>query len=176
MTKLPISRKASRNNHGNPAARNVSGLISGDLGKGELRLDSKDFMLHLEPIFEIMGFTKVATHRSKNVHLFRQGEINLILNNEPNSIASYFAAEHGPSVCGMAFRVKDSQQAYNRALELGAQPIEIPTGPMELNLLAEFLTLHEIVCLTASNEKQALELHSGTRAHGRLRQTPGSAG
>jgi 4-hydroxyphenylpyruvate dioxygenase-like putative hemolysin len=49
----------------------------------------------LEPIFEIMGFTKVATHRSKNVHLYRQGEINLILNNEPNSIASYFAAEHG---------------------------------------------------------------------------------
>ena len=37
--------------HGAPAARNVSGLISGDLGKGELRLDSKDFMLHLDPIF-----------------------------------------------------------------------------------------------------------------------------
>eukprot|EP01132_Coremiostelium_polycephalum_P017985 gene17985-21474_t len=66
----------------------------------------------LEPIFEIMGFTKVATHRSKNVHLYRQGEINLILNNEPNSIA------------------------YNRALELGAQPIHIETGPMELNLPA----------------------------------------
>ena len=37
--------------HGAPAARNVSGLISGDLGQGELRLDSKDFMLHLDPIF-----------------------------------------------------------------------------------------------------------------------------
>ena len=81
----------------------------------------------LEPIFQIMGFSKVATHRSKNVDLYRQGEINLILNNEPNSIASYFAAEHGSSVCGMAFRVKDSQKAYNRALELGAQPIHIPT-------------------------------------------------
>jgi len=45
----------------------------------------------LEPIFQIMGFSKVATHRSKNVDLYRQGEINLILNNEPNSIASYFA-------------------------------------------------------------------------------------
>ncbi|MGH8375147.1 MAG: 4-hydroxyphenylpyruvate dioxygenase, partial [Pseudomonas sp.] len=71
----------------------------------------------LEPIFEIMGFTKVATHRSKDVHLYRQGAINLILNNEPHSVASYFAAEHGPSVCGMAFRVKDSQKAYKRALE-----------------------------------------------------------
>jgi len=63
-----------------------------------------------------MGFTKVATHRSKDVHLYRQGGINLILNNEPKSIASYFAAEHGPSVCGMAFRVRNAHQAYARAL------------------------------------------------------------
>ena len=90
----------------------------------------------LEPVFEIMGFTKVATHRSKDVHLYRQGDINLILNNEPNSVASYFAAEHGPSVCGMAFRVRNAQQAYTRALELGAQPVHIPTGLMELNLPA----------------------------------------
>ncbi|RMS26542.1 4-hydroxyphenylpyruvate dioxygenase, partial [Pseudomonas coronafaciens pv. garcae] len=90
----------------------------------------------LEPVFQMMGFTKVATHRSKDVTLYRQGAINLILNNEPHSLASYFAAEHGPSVCGMAFRVKDAQQAYNRALELGAQPLEIATGPMELRLPA----------------------------------------
>ncbi|MEX6665154.1 4-hydroxyphenylpyruvate dioxygenase [Pseudomonas sp. W2-17] len=90
----------------------------------------------LEPVFQIMGFTKVAHHRSKNVSLYRQGAINIILNNEPNSEASYFAAEHGPSVCGMAFRVKDSQRAYKRALELGAQPVEIGTGPMELRLPA----------------------------------------
>ncbi|NBA93443.1 4-hydroxyphenylpyruvate dioxygenase [Pseudomonas sp. R5(2019)] len=90
----------------------------------------------LEPIFQIMGFTKVATHRSKDVHLYRQGGINLILNNEPHSLASYFAAEHGPSVCGMAFRVKNAQQAYHQALDLGAQPVEIPTGPMELRLPA----------------------------------------
>jgi 4-hydroxyphenylpyruvate dioxygenase len=90
----------------------------------------------LEPIFQIMGFSKVATHRSKDVHLYRQGGINLILNNEPDSVASYFAAEHGPSVCGMAFRVRNAHQAYARALQLGAQPIEIPTGPMELNLPA----------------------------------------
>ncbi|MDF2641064.1 MAG: hppD [Pseudomonas sp.] len=90
----------------------------------------------LEPVFEMMGFTKVAVHRSKDVVLYRQGAINLILNNEPQSLASYFAAEHGPSVCGMAFRVKDSHKAYQRALELGAQPLEIATGPMELRLPA----------------------------------------
>jgi len=90
----------------------------------------------LEPVFETMGFTKVATHRSKDVALYRQGEINFIVNNEPRSAAAYFAAEHGPAACGMAFRVKNAPHAYARALELGAQPIEIPTGPMELRLPA----------------------------------------
>ena len=90
----------------------------------------------LEPIFEMMGFKKVARHRSKNVHLYRQGEINFIINSEPKSYAAYFAAEHGPSACGLAFRVKDAHQAYARALELGAEPMEIPTGPMELRLPA----------------------------------------
>jgi 4-hydroxyphenylpyruvate dioxygenase len=90
----------------------------------------------LEPIFESLGFTRVAVHRSKDVALYRQGEINFIVNNEPKSAAAYFAAEHGPSACGMAFRVKDAHKAYARALELGAIPMEIPTGPMELRLPA----------------------------------------
>jgi 4-hydroxyphenylpyruvate dioxygenase len=90
----------------------------------------------LESTFERMGFTHVANHRSKDVALFRQGEINFIVNREPKSAAWYFAAEHGPSACGMAFRVKDSHHAYARALELGAQPIDMPTGPMELRLPA----------------------------------------
>ena len=90
----------------------------------------------LEPVFEVLGFAAVARHRSKNVTLYRQGDINFILNDEPHSLADYFAQEHGPSACGMAFRVKDAHRAYYRALDLGAQPIEIPTGPMELRLPA----------------------------------------
>ncbi|MBC7682285.1 MAG: 4-hydroxyphenylpyruvate dioxygenase [Ferruginibacter sp.] len=90
----------------------------------------------LEPVFERMGFTLVAQHRSKDVVLYRQGDINFIVNREPKSVAGFFTAEHGPSACGMAFRVKDSHHAYKRALELGAQPIELNPGPMELNLPA----------------------------------------
>ncbi|TMH27040.1 MAG: 4-hydroxyphenylpyruvate dioxygenase [Betaproteobacteria bacterium] len=90
----------------------------------------------LEPIFEQLGFTRVANHRSKDVSLYRQGDINFIVNREPKSLAYYFAAEHGASACGMAFRVRDSHKAYARALELGAQPVEMPTGPMELRLPA----------------------------------------
>jgi 4-hydroxyphenylpyruvate dioxygenase len=90
----------------------------------------------LEPLFETMGFSLVARHRSKAVQLYRQGGINFIVNQEPHSQAAYFAAEHGPSACGMAFRVKDAHRAYARALALGAQPLDIPTGPMELRLPA----------------------------------------
>lgn len=90
----------------------------------------------LEPLFEQMGFSLVAKHRSKDVLLYRQGEINFIVNREPRSLAGYFAAEHGASACALAFRVKDSHQAYARAIELGAQPVEVPTGPMELRLPA----------------------------------------
>jgi len=92
--------------------------------------------LILTQAFDLLGFTRVARHRSKNVELWRQGGINFVLNNEPASHAYYFAQEHGPSACGMAFRVKDAHVAYHRALELGAQPIDIPTGPMELRLPA----------------------------------------
>ena len=90
----------------------------------------------VEPLFEKMGFSLVAKHRSKDVVLYRQGNINFIVNREPKSLAGYFAAEHGPCACGLAFRVSDSHRAYARAVELGAQPIEIPTGPMELRLPA----------------------------------------
>jgi 4-hydroxyphenylpyruvate dioxygenase len=90
----------------------------------------------LAKVFHLLGFEAVARHRSKDVTLYRQAGINFILNNEPGSHADYFVQEHGPAACGMAFRVKDAHVAYERALELGAQPIDIPTGPMELRLPA----------------------------------------
>jgi len=90
----------------------------------------------LEPAFERMGFTLVARHRSKDVQLWRQGGINLVANYEPRSPAAYFAAEHGPSACGMGFRVRDAAKAYALALERGGEPVEIATGPMELRLPA----------------------------------------
>jgi len=90
----------------------------------------------LEPVFMAMGFTMIARHRSKDVQLWRQGGINLIANYEPRSPAAYFAAEHGASACGMGWRVKDAAKAYALALERGAEPVEVSTGPMELRLPA----------------------------------------
>ena len=88
----------------------------------------------LEPVFETMGFTKIARHRSKDVELWRQGGINLITNYEPKSAAWYFAREHGPSACGMGFRVKDARKAYDHLMEQGAEPVQVETGPMELHI------------------------------------------
>lgn len=90
----------------------------------------------LEPVFAALGFTLIARHRSKDVQLWRQGGINLIANYEPRSPAAYFAAEHGASACGMGWRVKDAARAYALAVERGAEPVEVRTGPMELRLPA----------------------------------------
>jgi len=90
----------------------------------------------LEPAFEAMGFVQIARHRSKDVDLWRQGDINLIANYEPGSPAAYFAAEHGPSACGMGFRVRDAHKAYPELLARGAEAVETKTGPMELRLPA----------------------------------------
>ena len=114
-----------------------------DLFENPLGLDGFEFVEFsapekglLEPVFETMGFTRVAQHRSKDVHLWRQGEINLIANYEPRSPAAFFTAEHGPSACGMAFRVKDAAKAYAEALKRGAEPVESKTGAMELRIPA----------------------------------------
>jgi 4-hydroxyphenylpyruvate dioxygenase len=90
----------------------------------------------LGSLFESMGFVAIARHRNKKVTLYRQGEVNFIINAEPNSFAQRFARLHGPSVCAMAFRVQDARAAYERALELGAWGFDHHTGPMELNIPA----------------------------------------
>ena len=114
-----------------------------DLFDNPLGLDGFEFVEFsapekglLEESFAAMGFTHVANHRSKDVQLWRQGGINLIANYEPRSPAAWFAAEHGPSACGMGWRVRDAAHAYATALERGAEPVEVRTGPMELRLPA----------------------------------------
>ena len=87
-------------------------------------------------VFERMGFKPIARHRRKNVTLYRQGEINFILNAEPDSFAQRFARQHGPSICAIAFRVQDVAPAYRRALNLGAWGYAGQAGPGELNIPA----------------------------------------
>jgi len=87
-------------------------------------------------LFEHMGFAPIARHRRKNVLLYRQGEINFIVNAEPDSFAQRFARLHGSSICAIAFRVQDAKAAYERALSLGAWGYAGTAGPGELNIPA----------------------------------------
>lgn len=91
----------------------------------------------LAALFEKLHFTAIAKHRTKQVTLYRQGQVNFILNQEPNSYAMHFAKEHGPCACAMAFRVKDAKKAFDRAVSLGAKPfLDGKTGKDELNIPA----------------------------------------
>ncbi len=83
-----------------------------------------------------LGFVCVADHRHKEVRLFRQNNINFIVNAEPNSRARTFANQHGPSSNALAFRVPDVAHALDCARRLDLDVVESTSGPMELNIPA----------------------------------------
>jgi 4-hydroxyphenylpyruvate dioxygenase len=90
----------------------------------------------LAALFEAMGFTHVATHRSKDVRRYTQGDINFLLNMDTAGQAAEFRNAHGPSANAMAFRVHDARAAFEQAVARGATPVTGPVGPMELNIPA----------------------------------------
>jgi 4-hydroxyphenylpyruvate dioxygenase len=114
-----------------------------DLWDNPMGTDGFEFVEYTAPdiaalhaYFESLGFRAVARHRSKAVTLYRQGEVNFVVNAEPGSHGARFAQAHGPSACAMAFRVHDAAKAYRRAVALGAQPFQTQVGPMELAIPA----------------------------------------
>jgi 4-hydroxyphenylpyruvate dioxygenase len=90
----------------------------------------------LKAVFTKMGFRQIGKHRSKAVTLWRQGDINFIVNAEAAEPVKSFREAHGPSANAMAFRVRNAGEAYERALELGAEPYLTRPGAMELNIPA----------------------------------------
>src|ERR1700761_7363744 len=80
----------------------------------------------LQLLFESMGFTAVARHRTREALRFTQGDINFILNMEPRSAA----------INAIAFRVSDAAQALKLAVERGARELESRLGPSQLKVPA----------------------------------------
>lgn len=112
-----------------------------DLYDNPLGTDGFEFVEFTSPdpialgkLFEAMGFTAVARHRSKNVLRYKQGDIDFILNMEPRGQAAEFRGAHGPSINAMAFRVRDAAAALRLAIERGAKEAKGSIGPMELNI------------------------------------------
>jgi len=75
----------------------------------------------LGKLFTRMGYTACARHRSRAVTLWRQGDINYLINAEPASHAARFGAEHGPSAPSMGWFVADAEQALQHAVACGAE-------------------------------------------------------
>ena len=114
-----------------------------DLWENPMGTDGFEFIEYAAPdpealgrLFEQLGFTAIAKHRSKDVTLYRQGDVNFIVNGEKSGFPRSFASLHGPSVCAIAFRVKDAASAYQRAMEKGAWGVESHVGAMELKIPA----------------------------------------
>ena len=80
---------------------------------------------------ERLGFARAGQHRSKEVSLLRQGDINIVLNAEPYSFAHGFFEAHGPSLCATALRVRDEAAALERARQFKGQPYRGLVGPNE---------------------------------------------
>ncbi len=74
----------------------------------------------MKALFEQLGFVAASTHPTKAVTRYKQGRINLLVNDEPTGQVAEFRAAHGPSANGMAFTVENIEQAYAEALKRGA--------------------------------------------------------
>ncbi|WP_407157665.1 4-hydroxyphenylpyruvate dioxygenase [Bradyrhizobium sp. STM 3557] len=90
----------------------------------------------LHGLFSLMGFAAVARHKTKAITLYRQGDINYLLNEEAGSHGRNFVAEHGPCAPSMAFRVVDAKAAYARAIALGAEPADVSPAQKALDIPA----------------------------------------
>ena len=78
----------------------------------------------LHALFERMGFSAVLKHKSRNITVYRQGGVNFVVNEDPDSFAADFAKVHGPCACGFAIRFRNSaDEAYGTVIGNGGEPI-----------------------------------------------------
>ena len=85
-------------------------------------------------VLERMGFRPVARHRSREVELYRQGAMNIIINSQPTDIPRTVEPIERPIISALAVRVRDADAAYRKALDLGAWEIPVRARALELNI------------------------------------------
>ncbi len=83
-----------------------------------------------------LGFRKAGKHISKEVTLYRQGEIKIVVNTEPEGFARSSYNMHGTCVCAIGLKVENAAATVERARLLGADSFEQPVGPRELTIPA----------------------------------------
>ncbi|MDP3311297.1 MAG: 4-hydroxyphenylpyruvate dioxygenase, partial [Polaromonas sp.] len=90
----------------------------------------------LGQVLEMMGFRPVARHRSREVLLYRQGAIHVIVNAHATALAEGTSPDGKPVIAAIALRVRDAATAYRRALDRGAWAVPSRVEVMELNIPA----------------------------------------
>ena len=90
----------------------------------------------LGQVLELMGFRPVARHRSREVLLYRQGDMNVVINAHQSSRPSSVQPTATPMIAAVALRVRDAAAAYQRAIERGAWAVPTHVEVMELNIPA----------------------------------------
>jgi 4-hydroxyphenylpyruvate dioxygenase len=90
----------------------------------------------LSALFGQLGFRKIGSHRSKDVERWSQGNIELVINCEPDGFAHSHYITHGPGVCAIAIDVDDAGKTMKRAEALNAHTFYQPVGPRELEIPA----------------------------------------
>ncbi len=88
----------------------------------------------LGQVIERLGFRPVARHRSREVLLYRQGSLHIVINAQPGVLKGAAAVDGTPRISALALRVRDARAAYERALELGAWDVPAHAQVMELNI------------------------------------------
>jgi len=87
-------------------------------------------------VLEAMGFRPIARHRSREVELYRQGSMNVVVNSQPADVPRTVQPVETPVLSAFAIRVHDAEAAFMRAKELGAWEIPVRARAMELNIPA----------------------------------------
>jgi len=88
----------------------------------------------LESLLTSAGFSRAGRHVSKDVTVWRQGEINILVNTETTGFAHASCVTHGTTVSEIALRVTDASQTTERARALGTVPFEQEAGAGELQI------------------------------------------
>jgi 4-hydroxyphenylpyruvate dioxygenase len=90
----------------------------------------------LSTLFGQLGFCKTGSHRSKDVERWSQGDVELVINCEPDGFAHAHYVTHGPGVCAIAINVDDTEKTMKRAEALKALTFNQSVGPGELEIPA----------------------------------------
>ena len=91
----------------------------------------------LGQVLEMMGFRPIARHRSREVLLYRQGELNIVVNAHPSETSgATLTGGHHPVLSAIALRVRDARAAYRYVVERGAWEVPTRAEVMELNIPA----------------------------------------